>query len=376
MPRPRKIDPRSAARRGVPQLRPYTPGRPIAEVREQYGLGEVVKLASNECPLPPPPGLLDALHDEAGNIGRYPDGNCRRLAAALAERLGVPAECLVFGNGAEECIRLAAQAFLNPGESAVQPTPIFDAYETATLLAGAESVQVPLKDFSIDLDAMLDAVNERTKLVWLCTPANPSGTVTSRRALERFLERLPDGVVVVVDEAYRELVDNPEAVDALEHLFKDDRVLSLRTFSKVYGLAGLRVGYVVAHPEMAELMAKVKLPFNVNSQAQAAALYMLEHPEFGREHAAMIRAERERLAREFAARGMFTVPTQTNFLLVELPMDVDVAFEKLMERGFIIRPGSIWGLARYMRLSVGTPEHNTRFLGALDEVCAQFGEGS
>lgn len=370
MNRPRRIDPKQAARSGVPELRPYIPGKPIEEVRREYGLDRVVKLASNECPLQPPPELMEVFLKELSRLRCYPDGGCRELTRKLAAKLDIPTESLVFGNGAEECIRLVAQAFLDHGDRAIQPRPIFDAYETAALLCGAEPVHVPLKDFRIDLEAILEAVDERTKLVWLCSPANPSGTVLLKKELDRFLDRLPENILVVLDEAYRELVETPGAARAEDYLFKDDRVIGLRTFSKVFGLAGLRIGYVIAHPELAELVAKVKLPFNVNHLAQAAAIYMLDNPGFADEHIGLVRQERARLTRELEERGQRVIPSETNFLFVELPLDVDLVFKRLLEKGFIIRPGSIWGHNRFMRLSVGTPEQNTEFLVRLDEVLA------
>lgn len=368
MSEPRKLTIQKVARDGVVPLRPYIPGKPLEEVREEYGLEEVVKLASNECPFPPPHELIAAIAAEAANLRRYPDGSCRKLASRLAPRLDVPRECLVFGNGAEECVRLVAQTFLNQGENAVLPKPIFDAYETATILAGAHCKEAPLIDYRIDLEAMLAAVDARTKLVWLCSPANPTGTVLERQAFERFLEALPDNILVVLDEAYREFVTSSDAPRAEDYLFKDDRVIGLRTFSKAHGIAGLRIGYITAHPDLAALIAKVKLPFNVNVMAQAAALYHLEQPKFAERHVAIIISERTRMTTELQQRGMFVVPSETNFLLVELPLPVDSVFPKLLEKGFIIRPGSIWGLPRFMRLSLGLPQQNNCFLAELDTI--------
>ena len=359
---------KAAARDGVAELKAYVPGKPLEEVREEYGLTKVVKLASNECPFPPPEELMQALLAESEAIRRYPDGFCRKLGRKLSAVSGIPQESLIFGNGAEECIRLVTQAVLNPGENAIQPYPFFDAYETATVLTGAEVRPVPLKDFAIDLEAMLAAVDEKTKLVWLCSPANPTGPILTRAQLDGFLAELPDNIFVVLDEAYREFVSDPDAARAEEYLGRDDRVIGLRTFSKAYGVAGLRIGYIVAHPELIRLVAKVKLPFNVNVFAQAVALYHLEHPDFAKRHVAAILAERERMTEEFESRDMRVIPSQANFLLVELPVAVDDLYPKLLRRGFIIRPASIWGFDNYMRFSLGTAGQDDEFLAVLDDL--------
>lgn len=372
-----KVDPARVARKGVMDLRPYIPGKPLEEVREEYGLDQVVKLASNECPLPPDRALVDAVAKAAENLRRYPDGACRAVARALAQRDGLSPEHFCFGNGAEECIRLVAQAFLDPEDNAVLPQPIFDAYETATLLAGASCKFVPLDGWRMDMRAMAQAVDDNTKLVWLCSPANPTGPVVTRTEVQELLDALPDTVLVVLDEAYYEFVTSPDAAHA-EHWLgpdnanRDERVIGLRTFSKAYGLAGLRMGYIQAHPALAELCAKVKLPFNVNVLAQAAALHMLEHPDTARAHVDMIIAERTRVAAELERRGMAVAPSEANFMLAELPpghpVDVDALFPRLLGKGFIVRPGGIWGLPRCMRLSLGTPDQNDAFLARLDEV--------
>jgi len=357
-----------AARLGVPELRPYIPGKPLEEVREEFGLDHVVKLASNECPFPPPAEAMAAVVAEAEAIRRYPDGYCRKLRRKLAAKLGVAEESLLFGNGAEECIRLVAGTVLNPGENAIMPRSFFDAYETATLLPGAEARFVPLKDFAIDLEATLAAVDDKTKLIWLCSPANPTGPIITKAELDAFLSRLRDGVVVVFDEAYREFVTSEDAARAEDYLGKDDRVVGLRTFSKAYGMAGLRIGYIVAHPELIGLIAKIKLPFNVNVFAQAVAIYHMDNPGFAQRHVAAILSERERMTGEFAARGMASVRSEANFILVELPVPIDELYPKLLRRGYIVRPGSIWGFDRHMRYSIGNPEQNSAFLETLDDL--------
>lgn len=367
---PCKVDPRQIARKGIPELGAYVPGKPIEEVKEDYGLEEVVKLASNECALPLPEGLRNVMDTAFVNLSRYPDGHCRKLRGRVAAYLGVPEECLLFGNGAEECVHLIGQAFLDPSDTGLIPSPVYDAYDTAIRMPGAEVVKIPLRDYRIDLEATLAAVDPRTKIIWLCSPANPTGTVISREAFDRFLSHLPENILVVLDEAYREFVVAKDAAHALDYIEQDARVIGLRTFSKAFGLAGLRVGYLVAHPSVTEIVSMVKLPFNVNNLAQAAALCMLKEEDFVRNHVEMIRSERDYLSRALEDRGAFVVPSEANFLFVKLPMDSDRLFQRLLPLGFIIRPGSLWGQQHYIRLTVGTPEQNRRFLLHLDTLLA------
>ncbi len=337
-----KIEAQKIARAGTLELGAYIPGKPIREVKEAYGLKEVVKLASNECPLPLPSSIQNMMVQEMENLVRYPDGHCRELRRHLSDRLGVSPDRLLFGNGAEECVRLIGQAFLNPGDKGVIPSTVYDAYDTAIRMPGGEVVKVPLKGHCIDLEATLAQVDGRTKIVWFCSPANPTGTLIKREAFDRFLERLPDNVLVVLDEAYLEFVTARDAAHALDYQDRDARVIGLRTFSKAYGLAGLRVGYMVAHPSIIEIIAMVKLPFNVNVLAQAAALCMLEEQDFVRRHVQLIREEREILRKALEDRGLFVVPSEANFLFVQLPLDGDKLFQRLLPQGIIIRPGSVF----------------------------------
>ena len=369
---PKKINAQQLARKGILELGAYIPGKPIEDVKEEYGLEEVIKLASNECQLPLPEGISQAIIAEAENLSRYPDGYCRKLRHRLASHLDVPPNCLLFGNGAEECIRLISQAFLNPGENSLIPSPIFDAYDTAVRLAGAEPVRIPLTNHRTNLEGILNRVNRQTKIVWLCSPANPSGTIITRNEFDDFLERLPRDVLVVLDEAYFEYVATETAAHATDYLFRDERVIGLRTFSKAYGLAGLRIGYLLAHPSVIDIIAMVKLPFNVNIMAQAAAIRILDESEFFTHHINLIRSERTYLTQALEHRKMVVIPSDTNFLFVEMPVDSDLLFKKLLYLGIIIRPGSLWQMPNYIRLTVGTREQNDKFLSATDAVLAKL----
>ncbi len=367
-----RFNPAAAARQGIAGLQPYIPGKPIVEVKEELGLDEVVKLASNECALPLPDSIVQNIIDEATDFGRYPDGHCRRLRRELSAWLDVDPNCLAFGNGAEECIRLVAQVFIDQGDVCILPDPIFDAYATATILCGGEVDRVPLKNYCIDLEAILKRVSDRTKLVWLCSPANPTGPVIRKNDFDSFLSRLPERIVVVLDEAYREFVTNEESAHADHYLFKDDRVIGLRTFSKAFGMAGLRVGYVVAHPMIIELISKVKLPFNVNVPAQAAALALLREQEFVQNYIDLVVSERAQTGLDLETLGLKVLPSQANFLFIELPTDGDRVFRKLLQKGFIIRPGSVFGLPNFMRVSLGTRVQNQQFVEHLRRILLEI----
>ncbi len=366
-----KFDPVAAARQGVTGLQPYIPGKPIVEVKEELGLDEVVKLASNECALPLPDSIVQNIVDEATDFVRYPDGHCRRLRRELSTWLDVDPNCLAFGNGAEECIRLVAQVFIDHGDVCILPDPIFDAYATATILCGGVVDRVPLKNYCIDLEAILKRITERTKLVWLCSPANPTGPIIKKDDFDLFLSELPERVVVVLDEAYREFVTTEGSAHADHYLFKDDRVIGLRTFSKAFGMAGLRVGYVVAHPVIIDLISKVKLPFNVNVPAQTAALALLREQEFVQKYIDLVVSERMQTGLDLETLGLNVLPSQANFLFVELPMDGDRVFRELLQKGFIIRPGSVFGLANFIRVSLGTREQNQRFVEHLKQILSE-----
>jgi len=362
------------AREYVADMIPYIPGKPIIEVQEEYGLGRVVKLSSNECPFDLPQGLGLALAESVVNGNRYPDALCRRLRAKVAAKLKVNENNLIFGNGAEECIRLIAQIFLNHGDAAIIPTPIFDAYSVATRLMGAKEICLPLKGCRIDLESVLGAckTNKNVKLIWLCSPSNPTGDLLKNQELDDFLARLPQNIIVVLDEAYAEFVTDPQAARTVDYLNSDPRVVGLRTFSKAYGLAGFRVGYIVAQPGVINLVNNVKLPFNVNFQALAAAEYMLDQAVFARDHVDLVVREREFMQAELVKRGMDVPPSQASFLFVKLPAGikkngVDI-FKALLPKGFIIRPGTAFGVPEYFRMSLGTRKDNLAFLQEFDKL--------
>lgn len=362
------------AREHVAEMAPYIPGKPILEVQQEYGLDKVVKLSSNECPFELPPELGQVIAAAVTGCNRYPDALCRQLREQVAAHLGVDDAQLIFCNGAEEGIRLIAQIFLNQNDSAVIPTPIFDAYSTATLLMGGRTVKLPLKGHRIDLEAILEACERRKniKLIWLCTPSNPTGDILKKPEMDAFLEQLPLHIMVVLDEAYREFVTDDRAVCTEDYLDTDPRVMGLRTFSKAYGLAGLRIGYIVANPQVIRLVNNVKLPFNVNSAAIAAARYLLEERAFAQKHVALAVSERTFMREELCRRGLEVPESQANFLFVKLPdtskLDGVTLFHRLLPKGFVVRPGTAFGVPGYFRMSLGSREDNLAFLQELDRA--------
>ncbi len=357
------------AHRALADIAPYVPGKPVEEVARELGLSRIVKLASNENPLGPSPRALAALEKARGeDYSRYPDGACFDLRQALSRRLGVAPEAVVFGNGSNEILEVLAQVFLGPGRESVYADPAFVVYRLATLAHGGRGVEVPLDGaMRHDLPAMAAAVTGKTALVFIGNPNNPTGTWVAREELKAFLASLPSRVVPVLDEAYFEYArDLPDFPDGVE-LFRGGIPLCvLRTFSKVYGLAGLRLGYGVVPPEVAALYERVRQPFNVNRAAQAAALAALEDEEFVSRAAALNRAEMERITRELAVLGVPALPSAGNFLLFSLGerLGKDV-FARLLRRGVIVRPVDNYGLPHHLRVTVGTVEENDLFLDCL-----------
>ncbi len=355
-------------RQAIAELVPYEPGKPVEEVQRELGLERVVKLASNEGPFPPFPAALEALERASRELNRYPDGGCYALRAALAERHGVAFEEVVVGGGADGVIDLLSQATLDPGDEIVCGWPSFPSYVLDALKLGATPVRVPLRDHVYDLDALLEAVGPRTKLVYLCHPNNPTGTANGRAEVLGFLDALPEHVLCVLDQAYFEYIDDPGYLDGIEEAFKAGRrVVVLRTFSKIYGLAGLRVGYGVAAADVVAATSKVRRAFEVTAGAQAAALASLDQPEELARRRELNRQGRERLAELLRGHGFEAPPSLGNFLFAEVG-EGRALFERLLREGVIVRPLDGFGAPEAIRVSVGTPEENEFFADALGRV--------
>ena len=351
-------------------LVPYEPGKPVEEVQRELGLERVVKLASNEGPHGPFPQALEALERAARELNRYPDGGAYRLRAALAERHGVRFEEIAVGAGADALVDGISQAALDPGAEIVCGWPSFPSYVIYALKLGAEPVRVPLRDERYDLEALLDSVTERTKLVYVCHPNNPTGTMNSRAELDAYFKRVPEHVVTVLDQAYLEYIDDPDYADGIEEYFKAGRrVIVLRTFSKIYGLAGLRVGYGVGPTELVTALGKTRRAFDLTTPAQDAALASLDAPEElerRRRLNAEGRAELDRILRD--AGYKVAGPAVGNFLFVDLGEDAQLLFEALLREGVIVRPLAGFGAPQAIRVTVGTPDEHAFLEKALARV--------
>ncbi|HEY2936385.1 MAG TPA: histidinol-phosphate transaminase [Gaiellaceae bacterium] len=362
----------SVVRPALSALVPYEPGKPVEEVQRELGLERVVKLASNEGPFGPFPAALEALARSAGELNRYPDGGAYRLRTALAERHGVAFEEITLGAGADGVIDCLSQATLDPGDEIVCGWPSFVSYVIDAVKLGATPRQVPLRDHRYDLDAMLDAIGPRTKLAFVCHPNNPTGTMNSGAELDAWFDRVPEHVVTVVDQAYFEYIDDPEYPDAVEECFKAGRnVVVLRTFSKIYGLAGLRVGYGVGPPALVTAIGKVRRAFDLSIPAQEAALASIgDAAELERRR--LQNAEgRVQLQEILEAHGWEPAqPAVANFLFAEVADDARPIFDALLHLGVIVRPCGAFGAPGALRVTVGTPEEHTFLADALARLPA------
>jgi histidinol-phosphate aminotransferase len=347
----------------IANLPPYKPPKLI---RQQPS--GVVKLSSNENPLGPSPRALAAIQAAAANVYRYPDAGALALRQGLAARFGVAPEMVACSNGSDEMVFLLCLGFLREGDEAVMAHGSFISYYMRTIEMGASAVRVPLRDHAHDLDAMAGAVSERTRLLFLCNPNNPTGTTNGAAEVARLLERVPEDVLVVVDEAYIEFVERADYPDMLAELRSGRRnLILLRTFAKIYGLAGLRVGYAFGHPEVIGYIERARPTFNVNTLGQVAGLAALEDEEHVARSRAHAAAGRALFGRELRALGLRPIPSETNFVAADVGDDSAVT-AALMDRGFTVTPLSGWGLPGYIRVSFGTDEENTRFLAALRDV--------
>ncbi len=350
----------------IRSITPYQPGKPISELAREMNLIEasIVKLASNENPLGMSAAARDAAQQSLGELARYPDGNAFALKAALSRKFDLAPEQLVIGNGSNDIIELAARTFLAPGRSSVFSQHAFAVYPLATNATGAKCIEVAAKHFGHDLEAMLAAIEPDTRLVFIANPNNPTGTLLSGAALEAFLERVPAQVLVVLDEAYTEYLDAAQRYDALAWLARFPNLLVSRTFSKAYGLAGLRVGYGIAHPEVADLMNRVRQPFNVSSVALAAAEAALGDEEFIARSAELNRRGMKQLTEAFAELGLEWIPSAANFVTFKVGDAAGVNLA-LLRQGVIVRPIAGYGMPEWLRVSIGLPEENARFIEAL-----------
>ena len=345
----------------------YQPGKPIEEVKRELGLDEVIKLASNENPYGSSPLVKDAILSELENISVYPDGGSVNLTTALGRHLGVNNDQIIFGCGSDEIIALITRAFFVPGDETIMADQTFSVYKSNAEIEGAVCIEVPLKDGIHDLDAMLAAVNERTKIVWICNPNNPTGTIVSESALTTFLDAIPPHVMVVLDEAYCEFVTDSSYPDGITLLDQYPNVVVLRTFSKIYGLASLRIGYGVGNAAVIKLINQVREPFNTSRVAQAAAIAALQDQEFVGKCKQLNAEGIVYLQGEFDRLGLSYLPAHGNFIMVDVRRPSGDVFQSLLRKGIIIRAGH-QKYPSYIRVSVGTTEQNTMFIQSLEQV--------
>ncbi|MDD3852281.1 MAG: histidinol-phosphate transaminase [Syntrophomonadaceae bacterium] len=356
------------ARQEIFKLKPYTPGKPIDEVKRELGLQNIIKLASNENPLGPAPRAIEAISNMLTEIHLYPDANCFNLKKALSSYHDVPTTGILIGNGSDELLKLLAETFLSSGDQIIVGQPTFSEYEFTALIMGAECIEVPLKDFTHDLPAMLDAITPKTKMIIICNPNNPTGTIVNRMQIKEFMSKLPPDILVVFDEAYYEYVESPEYSTGLEYLAQGRNVIVLRTFSKIYGLAALRIGYGLTSTEIAQAVERVMEPFNVNSPAQIGAVAALQDQEHVKRSRELNKQGKQYLYNEFKRMGLTYVPTEANFIFMDTGVDGREVFNRLLKLGVIVRTGDIFGLPTFIRVTVGTAEENQRFTTSLEKV--------
>lgn len=353
---------------GVQHLQPYLPGKPADELARELGLSHIVKLASNENPLGVPPSAMKAMTEHLKNLALYPDSSGYDLKHAISQHFALTPEMITLGNGSNDVIELLGRAYLNEGVEAIYSEYAFVAYRIATQATGATPVVTPAKAWGHDLEAMLTSITSKTRLVFIANPNNPTGTWLTHQALTAFLDQVPEHVIVVLDEAYTEYVDEPEFPNGLTLLETYRNLVVTRTFSKAYGLAGLRVGYAASHPDIANVLSRVRQPFNVGHLGMVAAQAVLKDTQFLDE---TVKTNRQGLAyyqEKLTALGLSFIPSVGNFVTVDFKQDAAPIYQQLLKKGVITRPIANYGMPNHLRISVGTQSENEFCMNALAEV--------
>ncbi|SHJ25479.1 histidinol phosphate aminotransferase apoenzyme [Desulfatibacillum alkenivorans DSM 16219] len=348
---------------------PYVPGKPMEELERECGITDSIKLASNENPHGPSPKAVEAVKHALTNLHRYPDGAAPELMESIASKMGCKTSQIVLGNGSDEVIDMLAKVYLNAGDEALMTEPSFMMYSISALAQGAKAVKIPLtQDYRHDFDALAKAVTDKTKIIFLNSPQNPSGTVITKVEFEPFLEKVDPSILIVMDEAYIEFNRDPEAVTGLDYLNGGHTVVTLRTFSKLYGLAGLRIGFGVMPEHASQMLNRIRPPFNINIPAQVAALAALNDAEFVEKTLETVHNGLDFLFDALKALDVVCYPTQTNFFMIDLKQDAKAVYEALLHKGVIIRPLGSYGFDNHIRVTVGLPQENERFVKALKDV--------
>lgn len=353
-------------------IHPYIPGKPVSELQRELGLTTISKLASNENPLGASPNVLTAIHNELKEIARYPDGSAYALKSALAEFLSIAPEQLAIGNGSNELLELVARVFAGPGDEILYSQYAFAVYPISAQVVGATGIEVPAKGWGHDLEAMLAAITSKTKMIYLANPNNPTGTVFGRVEWEAFISQVPKTVIVVLDEAYIEYaqakLSHNEYANGIDYLTKYSNLLVSRTFSKAYGLASLRVGYMAGCREIIKYINQLRAPFNVNHYAQVAALAALNDQRFVEKVLLLNQQGMRQILDAMSILGIDSIPSSGNFVCIDLGENASKVNQKLLEEGVIVRPVSNYGLPQYLRVSIGTQVENQHFIDALKSV--------
>jgi histidinol-phosphate aminotransferase len=356
------------ARKGILKIIPYVAGRSIEEVEKEFGAKRWIKLASNENLLGPSPKALEAIRKELPTAYLYPEGACTLLRQALSQKFQLPEKKIVISNGADNLILMIANAFVNEGDEVIMADPTFPVYTNVTQIMGGKVVKVKLKDYTHDLDGMLKKVNRKTKLVFVCNPNNPTGTTISQESFDWFLARLPERIIVILDEAYGDFVEDPFYPNGLDYVKGKRRMIVLRTFSKVYGLAGLRIGYALGGEDLINCLYQVRDPFPVHRLGQTAAVAALNDREHAVRSIQMVYEGKRYLYKELEKMGLIYVPSQANFIFIDFERNSNEIFQDLLKEGIIIRPGKTWGYPTCARVTIGRMEDNRRFVKALRKV--------
>lgn len=355
-------------RKGILDLKPYIPGKPIEDVQRELGLTEIVKLASNETSIGPSPLAVAAVQREVPTINLYPEGTSRLLREKLAKKFNIGDDYFIIGNGADNLISLTGMAFINNGDEVITGEVTFQAYETITKIMGGEYIPVKLKNYYFDLEAIVACITPKTKMIYFCNPNNPTGTMVKKDAVEKMMETVPDDVIVVFDEAYCDYVDDKGYPDSLPYVLEGRNVIILRTFSKIAGIAGIRVGYGIARPEIIGYLRRVVDPFTTNRLGQAAALASLDDTAHYQQVLVANREGKKYLYQELDKLHLSYLPTETNFIFIDLKRDSQSFFEQCLRKGVIVRPGKIYGCPTFIRVTIGTRSENEKFIQALTEI--------
>ncbi len=353
----------------VKNIKPYKPGKAIEDIAREQGLtGEILKLASNENPLGPPPTAVAALKKSLNKLNIYPDDNCFHLKHRLSTKYKIPINQIIIGNGSVELIELIFKAYVNPGDEVIMSEPSFIMYKIACQIFGGKMVSIPLVDFKHNIEKITQAINTKTKIIIIDNPINPTGTIITKEQFDQFIKKIPDHVILVIDEAYNEYIEDEFYPKAPNYLLKHSNLIALHTFSKIYGLAGLRIGYGFSSPDIITALMKVRLPFNVNRAGQAAASAALDDKDFVKKSIANNEEGKKFFYKELKKLGLEYVPTYGNFIMVEFSKEAMEIFNLAQKRGVILRTIYEYGLSHHLRITIGTPQQNERVIRVLKEI--------